>query len=69
MSDRKLTVGSGTFQSYLNRQPEYLQAALTHAEENGYILGVKLVRGAYFVQERRKWKDEGRPGPDPIWIE
>jgi proline dehydrogenase len=53
----------------LNRQPEYLQAALHHAEENGYILGVKLVRGAYFVQERKKWKDEGRPGPDPIWAE
>ncbi|KAI9637293.1 FAD-linked oxidoreductase-like protein [Dioszegia hungarica] len=59
----------GTFQSYLNRQPEYLQAALHHAEENGYILGVKLVRGAYFVQERKKWKDEGRPGPDPIWAD
>lgn len=42
---------------------------LRHAEENGYALGIKLVRGAYFVQEREKWKKEGRFGPDPIWPE
>lgn len=60
---------SGTFQSYLNRQPAFLADALQHAEKNGYQLGVKLVRGAYFVQERKKWADEGRPGPDPIWID
>jgi proline dehydrogenase len=60
---------SGTFQSYLTRQPEYLEAAIRHAEENGYSLGVKLVRGAYFMQERKKWKDEDRPGLDPIWAE
>lgn len=40
---------------------------MKHAEEHGYALGVKLVRGAYFVQERSKWMTEGRPGPDPIW--
>ncbi|ORY35407.1 FAD-linked oxidoreductase-like protein [Naematelia encephala] len=57
----------GTYQSYLNRQPALLEAALQHAESNGYALGIKLVRGAYFVQERKKWADEHRPGPDPIW--
>ncbi|KIR34069.1 hypothetical protein I352_03302 [Cryptococcus deuterogattii MMRL2647] len=36
-------------------------------EEHGYALGVKLVCGAYFVQERSKWMTEGRPDPDPIW--
>ena len=58
---------SGTYQSYLTRQPALLLTAIRHAEKNGYALGVKLVRGAYFVQERQKWRDEGREGPDPIW--
>jgi proline dehydrogenase len=35
------------------------------------VLGVKLVRGAYHLQETKKWKDEGRGkfGKDPIWDE
>nr|ODN86359.1 proline dehydrogenase [Cryptococcus depauperatus CBS 7841] len=57
----------GTFQSYLCRQPAHLCHAIEHAEANGYALGVKLVRGAYFEQERKKWLDEGRNGADPIW--
>ena len=58
---------SGTYQSYLTRQPALLEEALRHAEKEGYALGIKLVRGAYFVQEREKWKKEGREGADPIW--
>ncbi|RSH88590.1 hypothetical protein EHS25_002817, partial [Saitozyma podzolica] len=38
----------GTYQSYLTRQPQHLLAAIRHAESDGYALGVKLVRGAYF---------------------
>ncbi len=60
---------SGTYQSYLTRQPTLLLTAIRHAETHGYALGVKLVRGAYFVQEREKWKKEKREGPDPIWPE
>ncbi len=58
---------SGTYQSYLTRQPQYLMSAIRHAEQNGYALGIKLVRGAYLVQERKKWTDEKREGADPIW--
>ncbi|ORX38636.1 FAD-linked oxidoreductase-like protein [Kockovaella imperatae] len=57
----------GTFQSYLVRQLTHLPAAIQHAKDNGYALGLKVVRGAYFLQERKKWKDEGREGADPIW--
>jgi len=57
----------GTYQSYLVRQPQFLMAMLKQAEDNGFSLGIKLVRGAYFVQERQRWKDEGREGVDPIW--
>ena len=60
---------SGTYQSYLTRQPAYLASAIRHAEENGYALGIKLVRGAYFVRERKKWAEEARIGADPIWPE
>ncbi|TYJ52758.1 hypothetical protein B9479_006608 [Cryptococcus floricola] len=57
----------GTYQSYLTRQPSHLIHALAHADAHGYALGIKLVRGAYFMQERQKWLDEGRHGADPIW--
>ncbi|ODN78942.1 hypothetical protein L202_04460 [Cryptococcus amylolentus CBS 6039] len=57
----------GTYQSYLTRQPTHLLAAIAHAEANGYALGLKVVRGAYYLQERKKWADEGRAGNDPIW--
>jgi len=60
---------SGTYQAYLTRQPQYLVSAIRHAEQNDYALGIKLVRGAYYVQERKKWADENRVGPDPIWPE
>ncbi|OCF37810.1 hypothetical protein I316_00034 [Kwoniella heveanensis BCC8398] len=59
----------GTYQSYLTRQPAHLAASIKHAEDNGYALGVKLVRGAYFQYERKKWISEGRAGADPIWID
>lgn len=62
---------SGTYQAYLRRLPAHLDHAIRHAQDNGYILGVKLVRGAYHLQETKKWKDEGRGkfGKDPIWDE
>ncbi|KAL5534774.1 hypothetical protein ACEPAG_1238 [Sanghuangporus baumii] len=40
-----------TFQTYLRRAPEHLEQTLRHAEEGGYSLGVKLVRGAYHESE------------------
>ncbi|KAJ8088823.1 hypothetical protein PM082_014069 [Marasmius tenuissimus] len=41
----------GTFQAYLRRTPSQLQEAFKDARENGYSLGVKLVRGAYHPHE------------------
>lgn len=61
----------GTYQCYLTRMPAHLVASLAHAEANGYALGVKLVRGAYHEQERKRWTAQGRTafGADPIWPE
>jgi proline dehydrogenase len=58
----------GTYQAYLRRSDGHLAASLKHAKENNYTLGVKLVRGAYADQERKKWIDDGRAklGTDPI---
>ncbi|KAJ9100759.1 hypothetical protein QFC19_005498 [Naganishia cerealis] len=58
----------GTYQAYLRRSDGHLAASLQHAKENNYTLGVKLVRGAYADQERKKWIDDGRAkfGSDPI---
>jgi proline dehydrogenase len=58
----------GTYQAYLRRSDGHLAASLKHAKENNYTLGVKLVRGAYADQERKKWIADGRAklGEDPI---
>jgi len=58
----------GTYQAYLRRSDGHLAASLKHAKENNYTLGVKLVRGAYAEQERKKWISDGRDkfGSDPI---
>ena len=68
-AERSITSDSGTYQSYLTRQPQHLDYAIRHAEQNDYALGIKLVRGAYFVQERKTWAKEKRAGADPIWPE
>jgi len=59
----------GTYQSYLRRAPYILDWAIRDSEANGYALGIKIVRGAYVVSDRKKWRAEGRVGPDPIWAD
>ncbi|KAF9507110.1 hypothetical protein BS47DRAFT_1373974 [Hydnum rufescens UP504] len=41
----------GTYQSYLRRGIDHLRTSLSDARKEGYILGVKLVRGAYHTLE------------------
>lgn len=59
----------GTYQCYLTRTPSHIAASIAHAKANQYVLGLKLVRGAYHEQERKRWIKEGRikSGPDPVW--
>lgn len=52
-----------TIQLYRHDRLMYLDAAHTKAREAGYILGVKLVRGAYMEKERARAKDNGYPSP------
>lgn len=52
-----------TLQMYLNDRIEYLEYLLEDSITNNYLLGVKLVRGAYVEKERRKAEILGIPSP------
>lgn len=52
-----------TIQMYRHDRLEFLKASHKKAQEVGYILGVKLVRGAYMEKEREKAAEEGYPSP------
>ncbi|KAL2812930.1 FAD-linked oxidoreductase [Aspergillus cavernicola] len=56
-----------SFQAYLRRYPQLLDQQIARADEKGYKLLFKQVRGAYMVTEASRWKKEGREGPGPVW--
>ncbi len=52
-----------TFQLYRTDRLSYLMESFDRAKQDGYILGAKLVRGAYMDKERDRAKDKGYPSP------
>jgi proline dehydrogenase len=52
-----------TYQLYRHDRLEALQGARDRAEQGGYYLGVKLVRGAYMEKEARTAKQRGYQNP------
>jgi len=52
-----------TVQLYRHDRLMYLETAHHKARDGGYILGVKLVRGAYMEKERARAKENGYPSP------
>jgi len=52
-----------TFQLYTTGALPYLAIALKDATDKGYILGAKLVRGAYMEKERKRAEEMGYPSP------
>ena len=52
-----------TFQLYRTDRLAYLKASHNRAQNSGYILGAKLVRGAYMEKERDRAKKKGYPSP------
>jgi len=52
-----------TFQLYGHGTLPYLKEAYDIAVEKGYILGAKLVRGAYMEKERKRAEEKGYPSP------
>lgn len=52
-----------TFQMYLHTSLPYLKKSLQIAEEQGFILGAKIVRGAYMEKERARANAMGYLSP------
>jgi proline dehydrogenase len=56
-----------SFQAYLRRHPQLVDQQIARAEERGYKLLFKQIRGACMVTEAERWKKEGREGLGPVW--
>lgn len=52
-----------TFQMYCHDRYAFLQVSLAKAEEEGYLLGAKLVRGAYMEKENKRAAENNYPTP------
>jgi proline dehydrogenase len=52
-----------TFQMYRHDRLAFLQASFEKAQQQGYLLGAKLVRGAYMEKERKRAEEMGYPSP------
>lgn len=52
-----------TIQCYRHDRLGYLQELIKKAQQKGYILGVKLVRGAYLEKENQRAKEKKYPTP------
>lgn len=52
-----------TFQLYRHDRLAFLKQSLNKAAEASYVMGVKLVRGAYMEKERERAKQMGYPSP------
>ena len=52
-----------TFQMYRHDRLKFLTNSFDKAQEQGYLLGAKLVRGAYMEKEGERAKEKGYPTP------
>lgn len=52
-----------TFQLYRHDRLSFLKESFKKAQDNGYILGAKLVRGAYMEKERARARQKDYPSP------
>ncbi|MBS1687065.1 MAG: proline dehydrogenase family protein [Bacteroidetes bacterium] len=61
--NKKGAIVYNTFQHYRHDRLAYLRKQLTAAQKGGYILGAKLVRGAYMEKERERAAEMGYASP------
>lgn len=61
--NKKRAVVYNTFQMYRTDRLQYLLDSYKEAQKKGYILGAKLVRGAYMDKERERAAEVGYPDP------
>jgi len=61
--NKKKVVVFNTFQMYRHDRLLFLKQSLEKARSQGYLLGAKLVRGAYMEKERARAAEKGYPSP------
>jgi proline dehydrogenase len=61
--NKEKVVVYNTYQLYRNDRFSFLQLSHRIAKEQGFILGAKLVRGAYMEKERARAQQMGYPSP------
>ncbi len=53
----------GTIQMYRTGRLEFLKSQFEKAKEGNYLIGFKIVRGAYMEKERERAQEKGYPSP------
>lgn len=61
--NKKEVIVYNTFQLYRHDRLQFLMDSFAKAQREGYMLGAKLVRGAYMDKERARAKEMGYPSP------
>lgn len=61
--NKEKAVVFNTFQLYRHDRLRFLQDSEEAARQRGFILGAKLVRGAYMEKERKRAAEKGYPSP------
>jgi proline dehydrogenase len=61
--NRERCVVYNTLQLYRHDRLKFLEDSFEAARERGFILGAKLVRGAYMEKERKRAEEKGYPSP------
>lgn len=61
--NRDTLVVYNTMQLYRHDRLEFLKRSYKDAQERGFLLGAKLVRGAYMEKERKRAAEMGYPSP------
>lgn len=61
--NKEKVVVYNTIQLYRSDRLSFLKSSYVHAESNGYLPGLKLVRGAYMEKERKRAAELGYPSP------
>ena len=61
--NKRKAIVYNTFQFYRWDRLSYLQGLMRKAKSKGYILGAKIVRGAYMEKERKRAADMGYKSP------
>jgi proline dehydrogenase len=61
--NRQKAIVYNTVQHYRHDRLAFLRAMLEAAQQRQFILGAKLVRGAYMEKERKRAEEKGYPSP------